>query len=304
VRVYPKDEDYARDYERVREALPTDGDVYFISASDDEAYRLVSLTSDTDPGATYLFSRESGEIDLLYRPRPRLPVEHLAPMQPVRYIARDGLEIPGYLTLPLGKKPENLPLVVNPHGGPWARDTWGYRATVQFLANRGYAVFQPNFRGSSGFGKEFLNAGNHEWGTGYMQHDITDGVKHLINEGIADPERIGIMGGSYGGYATLAGVAFTPDLYAAGVSIVGPSNIITLLNKDFLKLVLLGFVIATPIAWYAMNRWLEDFAYRIEIGPGVFLLAGLAALLIALATVSWQSVKAALVNPVESLRTE
>jgi dipeptidyl aminopeptidase/acylaminoacyl peptidase len=231
LRVYPKNADFERDYQRVRVALPGEGDIYFSSATDDEAFRLISMTSDTDPGATYLYSRESGELNLLYRPRPRLPVEHLAPMKTVRYSARDGLGIPGYLTLPKGVAPENLPLVVNPHGGPWARNTWGYSPTAQFLANRGYAVFQPNFRGSSGFGKAFLNAGNGEWGTGYMQHDITDGVNYLIEQGIADPDRIGIMGGSYGGYATLAGVAFTPDLYAAGVSIVGPSNIITLLES-------------------------------------------------------------------------
>jgi len=224
-------EEAEKDYETIRAALPGDGDVYYSSASHDRRYRLVTLTSDTDPGATYLFDRESGDLELLYRPRPNLPVEYLARMEPIRYQARDGLEIPGYLTLPKGVPAEGLPLVVNPHGGPWARDTWGYDPTAQFLANRGYAVFQPNFRGSTGFGKAFLNAGNEEWGTGAMQHDISDGVNYLIEEGIADPDRIGIMGGSYGGYATLAGLAFTPDKYAAGVSIVGPSNIITLLES-------------------------------------------------------------------------
>ncbi|WP_406672892.1 S9 family peptidase [Natronospira sp.] len=231
LRVYPREERFEQDFRHVRESLEGDGDIYFTSASHDRRYRLVTLTSDTDPGATYLFDRDSGELELLYRPRPNLPVEHLAEMKPIRYEARDGLEIPGYLTLPKGLPAENLPLVVNPHGGPWARDMWGYDANAQFLANRGYAVFQPNFRGSTGFGKAFLNAGNEEWGTGYMQHDITDGVNYLIDEGIVDPDRVGIMGGSYGGYATLAGLAFTPDLYAAGVSIVGPSNIITLLNS-------------------------------------------------------------------------
>ncbi len=118
-----------------------------------------------------------------------------------------------------------------PHGGPWARDTWGYNPYTQFLANRGYAVLQPNFRASTGYGKKFLNAGNNQWGTGAMQHDITDGVKYLISKGIADPLRVGIFGGSYGGYATLAGLAFTPELYAAGVSYVGPSNLITLFKS-------------------------------------------------------------------------
>lgn len=231
LRVYPQDEQFAADYERIKNALEGDGDIYFTSTTLDRDRQLITLTSDTDPGATYLFDRDSGELELLYRPRPELPVEHLAEMRPIRYEARDGLEIPAYLTLPEGVSAENLPLVVNPHGGPWARDSWGYDATAQFLANRGYAVLQPNFRGSTGYGKEFLAAGNDEWGTGTMQHDITDGVNYLIDQGIADPDRVGIMGGSYGGYATLAGLAFTPDLYDAGVSIVGPSNIITLLNS-------------------------------------------------------------------------
>ena len=170
-------------------------------------------------------------MEKLYTSRPELPVEHMANMQAVRYTARDGLEIPAYLTLPKGVEPTNLPVVIFPHGGPWARDEYGYSSFAQFLANRGYAVLQPNFRGSTGYGKAFLNAGNKQWGTGAMQHDITDGVQYLIDEGIADPERVAIMGGSYGGYATLAGVTFTPDLYAAAVDIVGPSNLITLLES-------------------------------------------------------------------------
>jgi len=152
-------------------------------------------------------------------------------MEPVTYTARDGVEIPAFLTVPAGVEPEGLSAIVLPHGGPWARDTWGYSGMVQFLANRGYAVLQPNFRGSTGYGKEFLNLGNDEWGTGDMQHDLTDGARWLVEQGIADPDRIAIMGGSYGGYATLAGLAFTPDLYAAGVDIVGPSNIVTLLQS-------------------------------------------------------------------------
>ncbi|MDX1530655.1 MAG: prolyl oligopeptidase family serine peptidase, partial [Rhodothermales bacterium] len=230
VRLYPKTDAFAADLDYLRETLP-EGDIYPGSMSEDERYMLVLLTRDVDPGSRYLFDRETREVTLLYESRPELPTEHLAPMQVVRYEARDGLTIPAYLTLPKGVEPENLPTVINPHGGPWARDVFGYDATAQFLANRGYAVLQPNFRGSAGFGKAFIDAGNKEWGTGAMQHDISDGVRYLINEGIADPERIGIMGGSYGGYATLAGVAFTPELYAAGVSIVGPSNIITLLES-------------------------------------------------------------------------
>jgi len=230
LRVYPRDEKFAQDYEFLKANLP-DGDIYRGSSTADESKFLISVTSDTDPGATYLFDRVKQEISFLYRPRPNLPTEYLASMIPVRYTARDGLEIPAYLTIPMGVEPKNLPVIILPHGGPWARDTWGYRSEVQFLANRGYAVFQQNFRGSTGYGKEFLNAGNREWGTGYMQHDITDGVRYLIEQGIADPERVAIYGGSYGGYATLAGLAFTPDLYAAGISFVGPSNIITLLNS-------------------------------------------------------------------------
>jgi dienelactone hydrolase len=230
LRVYPKTEQFATDYRLLREKLP-DGDIYLTSSTADERLHLVSVTSDVDPGATYLYNRETGDVSFLYRPRPNLPTEHLAPMAPVRYTARDGLEIPAYLTLPKGLEARNLPVVILPHGGPWARDTWGYDSYAQFLANRGYAVFQPNFRGSTGYGKKFLNAGNKEWGTGAMQHDITDGVKYLIEKGIADSERIAIFGGSYGGYATLAGLAFTPELYAAGISYVGPSSIITLLNS-------------------------------------------------------------------------
>jgi dienelactone hydrolase len=151
-------------------------------------------------------------------------------MKPVRFKSSDGLEVPAYLTLPKGVTARNLPGIVFPHGGPWARDEWGYNGYAQFLANRGYAVLQPNFRGSTGYGKKFLNAGNLEWGQ-KMQDDLTWGAKYLVAQGIADPKRIGIMGGSYGGYATLAGVAFTPDLYAAAIDVVGPSNLITLLES-------------------------------------------------------------------------
>ena len=147
----------------------------------------------------------------------------------MRITARDGVRVPGYLTLPRGSSGRNLPTVMVPHGGPWGRDEWGFNGMAQFLANRGYAVLQPNFRGSAGFGKKFLNLGNGQWGTGTMQHDLTDAARWLVSQGISDPKRIGILGGSYGGFATLAGVTFTPDVYAAGVDIVGPSSIPTLL---------------------------------------------------------------------------
>ena len=151
-------------------------------------------------------------------------------MKAVKYPSSDGMEIPAFLTLPKGVEAKNLPAIIVPHGGPWYRDSWGYDAFAQFLANRGYAVLQPNFRGSTGYGKKFIDAGNKQWGD-KMQDDVTWGAKYLIAQGIADPKRVGIMGGSYGGYATLAGVAFTPDVYAVGVSIVGPSNLITLLES-------------------------------------------------------------------------
>ncbi len=150
-------------------------------------------------------------------------------MKPITYTSRDGLTIHGYLTLPKGIEAKNLPVVVNPHGGPWARDGWGFNPEVQFLANRGYAVLQMNFRGSTGYGKKFWEASFKEWGK-KMQDDITDGVEYLKKEGIADSTRIAIYGGSYGGYATLAGVAFTPDLYACAVDYVGVANLFTFMN--------------------------------------------------------------------------
>ncbi|MFP4207351.1 MAG: S9 family peptidase [Wenzhouxiangella sp.] len=228
-RIYPKTEAFARDLEFLRETLP-EGEIGISSQTRDEALALISLSRDVDPATVYLFDRKAGTVEELYRVRPEIDSAQMASMQPVRYTARDGREIPGYLSLPNGVAAENLAVVALIHGGPWARDTWGFRSTVQFLTNRGYAVFQPNFRASTGFGKEFLNAGNEEWGDA-MQDDITDGIRYLVDQGIADPERVCIMGGSYGGYATLAGMVFTPDLYACGVNIVGVSNIITLLNS-------------------------------------------------------------------------
>lgn len=196
----------------------------------DEQVMLVTTYNDTEPGVTYLFDRRTKKLTKQYTVRDKLPREALASMKVVRYPSSDGLEIPAYLTLPKGVEAKNLPTMITPHGGPWGRDVWGYNTWAQFWANRGYAVLQPNFRASTGYGKKFLDAGNLEWGR-KMQDDITWGVKYLIAQGIADPKRIGIMGGSYGGYATLAGVTFTPDLYAAAVDYVGPSNLITLLES-------------------------------------------------------------------------
>jgi dipeptidyl aminopeptidase/acylaminoacyl peptidase len=151
-------------------------------------------------------------------------------MKPISFKSRDGLTVHGYLTTPAGVPARNLPAVLLVHGGPWARDTWGYSSLHQWLANRGYAVLAVNFRGSTGYGKKFLNAGNKEW-AGKMHDDLIDGVNWLVGQGIADPKKVAIMGGSYGGYATLVGLTFTPEVFACGVDIVGPSNIITLLKS-------------------------------------------------------------------------
>jgi dipeptidyl aminopeptidase/acylaminoacyl peptidase len=229
-RIYPKNDAMRRDLEALRSKLP-DGDFDIASTTRDMSVWLVSVYSDVEPGSMYVYRRAQGEVSLLYRSRPEMPSEHLAPMRPVRYPARDGLEIPAYLTLPRGVPAEKLPVVIHPHGGPWARDHWGPNPIAQFLANRGYAVLQPNFRSSTGYGKKFLNAGDRTWGTGAMQHDITDGVKWLIAQGIADPARVCIFGGSYGGYASLAGVAFTPELFKCSVPYVAPSSLVTLIES-------------------------------------------------------------------------
>ncbi len=228
-RLYWKDKGYEADYKLLQKQLPGK-EIGLGSVTKDEQLWLISASSDTEPGERYLFDRATKKLTLQYRIRESLNRNSLAPMKSVRYKSSDGLEIPAYLTVPKGAAPKNLPLIVFPHGGPWARDSWGYNTFAQFWANRGYAVLQPNFRGSTGYGKKFLDAGNKQWGD-KMQDDITWGVKYLVAEGIADPKKIGIMGGSYGGYATLAGVTFTPDVYAAAVDYVGPSNLTTLLES-------------------------------------------------------------------------
>ena len=172
-------------------------------------------------GRDILFDRTAKKLTPQYKIREKLPRQDLAHMEAVRYESSDGMEIPAYLTLPKGVEAKNLPTLILPHGGPWGRDNWGYNSLAQFFANRGYAVLEPNFRASTGYGKKFLNAGNRQWGD-KMQDDLTWGVKYLAAKGIADPKRVGIIGGSYGGYATLAGVAFTPDLYARGGFDCGP----------------------------------------------------------------------------------
>ncbi len=191
---------------------------------------LVAYVTDNGPVYYYTYNRESKTSTLLFTNQPKLEELPLAVMQPISYTARDGLTIHGYLTTPVGIPAKNLPTVLLVHGGPWVRDSWGYEPEVQWLANRGYAVLQVNFRGSTGYGKAFLNAGNREWGA-KMHSDLVDAVNWLVEQGIADPQKVAIMGGSYGGYATLVGLTFTPEVFAAGVDIVGPSNLITLMQS-------------------------------------------------------------------------
>jgi len=204
----------------------------FVSNNKAEDMYIVSVYSDKTMGSYYLYDVNTNKIDKITDISPWLDENEMASQLPVDYKSRDGLTINGYLTLPKGytmENAKNLPVVVNPHGGPWARDQWGFNPEVQFLANRGYAVFQMNFRGSTGYGRNFWEASFKQWGK-TMQDDITDGVNWLIDKGIADKNKIAIYGASYGGYATLAGVAFTPDLYAAAVDYVGVSNLFTFMK--------------------------------------------------------------------------
>jgi dipeptidyl aminopeptidase/acylaminoacyl peptidase len=210
------------------------GDLEFDLVSNNKAEDkfLVLAHSDKSLGTYYLYDKRSGILEKISDITPWLDPEEMATMNPVEYASRDGLTIHGYLTLPKGytmENAKNLPVVVNPHGGPWYRNQWGFNPEVQFLANRGYAVFQMNFRGSTGYGRKFWEASFKEWGRA-MQDDITDGVNWLIDKGIADKERIAIYGASYGGYATLAGITKTPDLYAAAVDYVGVANMFTFMK--------------------------------------------------------------------------
>ncbi|MBW4548226.1 MAG: S9 family peptidase [Symplocastrum torsivum CPER-KK1] len=222
------DESIAADFEAI--AQVRDGEFGVTSRDLADKNWLVAYTTDDGPVYYYAYNRESKSSTLLFSNQPKLEELSLASMEPVSYEARDGLTIHGYLTIPVGLEPRNLPTVLLVHGGPWARDTWGYSPIVQWLANRGYAVLQVNFRGSTGYGKAFLNAGNRQWAA-TMHDDLIDGVNWLVKQGIADPEKIAIMGGSYGGYATLVGLTYTPDVFAAGVDIVGPSNLVTLMKS-------------------------------------------------------------------------
>ena len=215
--------------QRKLEAHLPEKEIAISSLTKNEKKAIVVSYSDRTKGTYYYYDIENNTLQELAQISPWIIESKMARMEPISYKSRDGLEINGYLTLPLNKKSKNLPVVINPHGGPWARDSWGYNPEVQFLANRGYAVLQMNFRGSTGFGRSFWEASFKQWGKS-MQNDISDGVKWLIDKEIANPEKIAIYGASYGGYAVLAGLAFTPKLYACGIDYVGVSNIFTLLD--------------------------------------------------------------------------
>ena len=223
------DEEAQDSNERLEGAFP--GQVVRpITWSKDRTKMVVSVSSSSNPGDYYYYDKENNILSFLWDSSPWLDRSLLAEKKPIKYVARDGLVIHGYLTLPLNSDGKNLPVVVHPHGGPNARDTMGYDPDVQFMANRGYAVFQPNFRGSTGYGAYHYISANKQFGK-TMQDDITDGVYYLIEQGIADPDRVAIFGGSYGGYATMAGLTFTPDLYAAGINFVGVVDL-ELLQED------------------------------------------------------------------------
>lgn len=220
------DESIFADFEFLKAAKK--GEFRILDRTLDDLNWLVAYFTDDGPIYYYTYDRTAKTTKFLFTNQPELEGLKLAPMEPISYAARDGLTIHGYLTKPVGvSAPTSAVLLV--HGGPWARDTWGYRAQAQWLANRGYVVLQVNFRGSTGYGKDFLNAGNREWGA-KMHDDLVDGVNWLVEKGIANKDKIAIMGASYGGYSTLVGLTFTPEVFAAGVDIVGPSSLITLIQ--------------------------------------------------------------------------
>ncbi len=223
---------FDKEWEAIQKGLDNEFKGYetnIVGFDDARTKGIVWVGSDRLPAKYYVYDFKAKTTTEAANPYPWINEKDMAYCKPIAYKSRDGLTIHGYLTLPKGVEAKNLPVVINPHGGPWARDGWGFNNEIQFLANRGYAVLQMNFRGSTGYGRKFWEASFKEWGK-KMQDDITDGVEWLKKEGIADPKRIGIYGASYGGYATLAGVAFTPDLYAAAVDYVGVSNLFTFMN--------------------------------------------------------------------------
>lgn len=209
-------------------AKQLDGEVSVVSRDRADTTWLVAQNSDRAPRRYYTFDRKTKQASLLFSTAPKLEGLALAEMRFVSIPARDGLALPCYLTLPVGVPPRGLPLVVSLHGGPWDRDAWGLRRDVQLLANRGYAVLLVNFRGSAGFGKRFTNAGDKQWGL-KMHEDVLDAVAWVVKQGVADPKRVAIMGGSYGGYAALVAAVESPDVFRAAVDSSGPSNLFTLI---------------------------------------------------------------------------
>ncbi len=214
------------DFDLLQQARP--GDIVGLSRSLDDTRWVVTYSRDDAAVVWFLYDRVAKNATLLFSARPELENYQLSSMQPIEYTARDGMAIYGYLTVPGGVKAERLPMILLVHGGPWHRDVWGYNPWAQWLSNRGYAVLQPNFRGSTGYGKRYINAGDRQW-AGTMHTDLLDAKDWAVQRGIADPNKVCIMGGSYGGYATLAGLAFSPKAFSCGVDIVGPSNLNTLL---------------------------------------------------------------------------
>ena len=230
------DKDMEGMFADLKRLLPGDHDFSIKGGTLDEKTFVIVTSSDKAFAKYYIYrvgeSDPAKRLQFVADSAPWISELKLANQMPVKYTARDGLVINGYLTLPVGRPAKNLPVIIHPHGGPWGvRDSWGFDPGVQFLANRGYAVLQMNYRGSAGYGRHFQEISYKQWGIGTMQHDITDGVHWLIKEGIADPKRVGIYGGSYGGYATLAGITYTPDLYAAAVDLFGVSNLFTFLKS-------------------------------------------------------------------------
>ena len=237
------------------------GDFGILSRDHADRKWTVAYTVDNGPVQYAVYDRGTRKLTPLFVNQPELEKYTLAKMEPVMIPTRDGFQMVNYLTTPVGMPAKGLPMVLLVHGGPWGRDGWGYNSQTQWLANRGYAVLQVNFRASTGFGKKFLHAGDRQWGAA-MQNDLTDAVQWAVGKGVVDPKRVAIMGGSYGGYATLAGLTFTPELYACGVDIVGPSNLKTLLE-------------ATPPYWATMRKMLylrmgevdKDSVFNRQVSP-------------------------------------
>ena len=221
------DPDIKADFDRLQQAQS--GDIVRLSRSLDDTKWIVTYSCDDAPMRWYFYDRQAKTVTLLFTARPDLEKYQLSAMEPIEYKARDGMTIYGYLTVPGGTKAECLPMVLLVHGGPWHRDVWGYNPWAQWLSNRGYAVLQPNFRSSTGYGKAYINAGDRQW-AGTMHTDLLDAKDWAVQRGIADSNKVCIMGGSYGGYATLAALAFSPGTFSCGVDIVGPSNLNTLLS--------------------------------------------------------------------------